>query len=56
MPLTIRCYSCGFVLYRGSSLKTIDDVLREWGFRCPKCLSPLSKSPEQVEVHVGEDR
>ena len=50
MPIIIRCRSCGFVLYRGDQLKSIDEVLREWGYRCPVCLSPLSKTPIRWEV------
>lgn len=49
--ITVRCDSCGFVLYNGSirpaggrqpgptpSLKRIKAM---WGGQCPKCMSPL---------------
>jgi Zn finger protein HypA/HybF involved in hydrogenase expression len=45
VPITIRCHSCGFILYQGNELKSIDVALREWSYRCPACLSPLSKTP-----------
>jgi len=50
VPIIIRCHSCGFVLYRDNQLKSIDEVLREWGYRCPACLSPLSKTPIRWKV------
>ena len=50
MPIIIRCRSCGFVLYRDNQLKSIDEVLREWGYRCPACMSPLSTWPLGIKV------
>ena len=50
MPIIIRCHSCGFVLYRDNQLKSIDEVLREWGYRCPACMSPLSTWPLGIKV------
>jgi Zn finger protein HypA/HybF involved in hydrogenase expression len=50
VPIIIRCHSCGFILYQGNELKSIDVVLREWGYRCPVCMSPLSKTPIRWEV------
>jgi hypothetical protein len=50
MPIIIRCHFCGFILYQGNELKSIDVVLREWGYRCPACLSPLSKAPISWKV------
>ena len=50
MPIIIRCHSCGFVLYQGNELRSIDLILREWGYRCPVCMSPLSKVPLRVKV------
>ena len=50
MPIIIRCHSCGFVLYNGNELRSIDLILREWGYRCPVCLSPLSPRPIGFKV------
>ena len=50
MPIIIRCHSCGFVLYNGNELRSIDLILREWGYKCPVCMSPLSKVPLRVKV------
>ncbi len=40
MPLIVKCQSCGFTLHEGR-LRALDDIVREWGGRCPKCLSTL---------------
>jgi hypothetical protein len=50
MPIIIRCHSCGFVLYRGDQLRSIDEVLRVWGYKCPVCMSPLSTRPLGMKV------
>ncbi len=50
VPIIIRCHSCGFVLYNGNQLRSIDEILRQWGYKCPVCLSPLSKTPIRWEV------
>ena len=50
MPIIIKCHSCGFVFYNDHQLKSIDEVLRQWGFKCPVCLSPLSKTPITMRV------
>jgi len=50
MPIIIKCHSCGFILYQGNELRSIDLVLREWGYRCPVCLSPLSPKPVEFKV------
>jgi hypothetical protein len=52
MPIIIRCHSCGFELYNGNELKSIDLVLREWGYRCPVCMSPLSRVPLRAKVEA----
>ncbi|WP_243678060.1 hypothetical protein [Vulcanisaeta distributa] len=51
MPIIIKCHSCGFVFYNDQQLKSVDEVLRQWGgYRCPVCLSPLSKAPIAMRV------
>ncbi len=57
MPIIIRCHSCGFVLAavrtedaKKGGLPSIDTLLRQWGYRCPVCMSPLSKTPIRWEV------
>ena len=63
MPLKIICSSCGFVLYEGKELKSIVDVLKKYGYRCPCCLSPLADlrtgkiTIEKFEIEVaGESK
>ena len=50
MPIIIRCHSCGFILYQGNELRSIDLILREWDYRCPVCMSPLSKVSLRIKV------
>jgi hypothetical protein len=50
MPIIIRCHSCGFILYQGNKLKSIDAVLRQWDYKCPVCLSPLIPWPLHIKV------
>jgi len=55
MPIIIKCHSCGFILYQGDELVSIESVLRKWGYRCPVCMSPLSNKPVRfiVEARKG---
>jgi hypothetical protein len=55
MPIIIKCHSCGFILYQGNELKSIDAVLREWGYRCPVCMSPLSNKPVRFIVEARDN-
>ena len=57
MPIIIRCHSCGFVLAvigkeatQQNGVPSIDTLLKQWGYRCPACLSPLSKTPIRWKV------
>jgi len=55
VPIIIRCHSCGFILAKieripNGSLPSIEVILRQWGYKCPVCLSPLSKTPIRWEV------
>ena len=54
MPLTVVCHSCGFVLYSGREPKSVDDILRKWGYRCPCCLSPLKPKIQGYKIEVTE--
>ena len=35
-------------------MRSIDSVLREWGYRCPVCMSPLSNKPLRFTVEARE--
>ncbi len=54
MPIIIRCHSCGFVLAvigkeaTQNGVLSIEVTLRQWGYRCPVCMSPLSKSTRTI--------
>ena len=45
--IIIKCSSCGFIFYKGNQLKNIYQILAEWGFRCPCCMSPLD--PDKIQ-------
>jgi predicted Zn-ribbon and HTH transcriptional regulator len=55
MPIIIKCHSCGFILYQGNELRSIDAVLRGWGYRCPVCMSPLSNKPVRFFVEARDN-
>ena len=50
MPIVVRCSSCGYDLYSGKELKSIDDVARRWDYRCPCCLSKLEKVTDKFTI------
>ena len=52
MPITIKCWSCGFVLYQGKDLKSVDDILKRWGYRCPCCLSTLKPKIHAYKTEI----
>ena len=54
MPIIIKCNSCGFILYQGNELVSIESVLRKWGYRCPVCMSPLSNKPLRFTVEARD--
>ncbi|WP_069808127.1 hypothetical protein [Vulcanisaeta thermophila] len=56
MAIIIKCHSCGFVFHADEQLRSIDDVLKQWGYRCPVCLSPLSKIPLSMSVMAARGR
>ena len=43
-------------MYQGNELKSIDLVLKEWGYRCPVCMSPLSRTPLRTKVEATPRR
>ena len=54
--LVIKCSSCGFELYKGRSAIEPREVIKQWGGRCPVCMSPLSIKPLKIEVGVAKNR
>jgi hypothetical protein len=51
----VRCISCGFVLYRGSEPRTVEQVAKMWGGYCPKCMSPLERRPIRIAVRPARE-
>ena len=56
MPIIVKCSSCGFILYKSNQPKPIEDILMQWGFRCPCCMSPLSLDEMQFKCEAREFR
>ncbi|RLE66333.1 MAG: hypothetical protein DRJ47_02870 [Thermoprotei archaeon] len=50
MTLIIKCHRCGFTLYKGSEIVTPYEVLKRYGFRCPKCITHLSETPREILI------
>lgn len=50
MAIEYVCSWCGFILYRGTKIKSIDDIAKYWGGFCPSCMSPLSRVPHKIVV------
>mgnify|MGYP001770649534 CR=1 FL=1 len=42
------CRWCGFKLYVGFKVKSVEDIYKMWGGRCPKCMSPIMQIPQGV--------
>lgn len=50
MPFEIVCDECGFILYRGSEMRSSKDVLRTFKGRCASCNEKLSLENFGMEV------
>ncbi len=50
MPVIIKCRRCSFELYKGLEPVPPEDIVKKYGFRCPRCLSQLSKKPPELTV------
>jgi len=48
--IKIYCRRCGFILgvLNGSKALSVDDILRRWGYRCPRCLRQLPTRPVEI--------
>lgn len=53
MPVELVCAYCGYVFYRGW-LRNGGVVAREYGYRCPKCLSPIGLNGNMKKEKVGK--
>lgn len=52
--LTIVCGHCGYVLYEGNELKTLNEVVREYANTCPNCGKTLKPSVQKISILKGE--
>ena len=52
MPIEFKCSNCGFIFYKGNQLRSIDDILKQWGFRCPVCLSIVEIKPLKFKIEA----
>ena len=53
MPFEIICNDCGFVLYRGSEMRSPKDVLRAFRGKCGNCNAKMSIENFNVVVAVA---
>lgn len=53
MPIIIKCKQCGFIFYNDNRLTSIQDVLKNYGYRCPVCMSLIPSSIREI-VHELE--
>jgi len=56
MPQRVICHGCNYVLYEGSELKPPDEIITQYGGKCPKCSRKLSLLPLDVEVKPTSKR
>ena len=54
MPQRVICENCGQILYEGGDLKAPEEIVQQYGGRCPKCGEKLSTVPKNVEVKPAE--
>ena len=50
MPMRILCGRCGYVFYEGDELIPPETVAKKYGFRCPRCSSPLQVKPLKIRI------
>jgi DNA-directed RNA polymerase subunit RPC12/RpoP len=50
MPQRVVCHDCKQVLYEGVELRPPDEIIQQYGGKCPKCGRKLSLLPLDVEV------
>lgn len=48
--LIIVCGHCGYVLYEGNELKTLNEVVREYANVCPNCGKTLKPSVQKINI------
>ena len=56
MPITIKCHRCSFVLYKGDDPISPEEILKRYGYKCPRCLAPLSLDNLQISIEVTKKR
>jgi len=56
MPQRIICSGCGYVFYEGNTVKSPNDVIKEYGGKCPKCGKNLKFTVDSVEVRGYQNR
>lgn len=48
--LVVVCGHCGYVLYEGNELKTLNEILREYAGVCPNCKKSLKPVTQSVKI------
>jgi len=55
MPQAVVCGGCGHLLYRGTELKTPDEIIQQNAGVCPSCKKKLAFKIEDVTISPMED-
>jgi DNA-directed RNA polymerase subunit RPC12/RpoP len=55
MPQMVVCGDCGHLLYRGTELKTADEIIQQNAGVCPSCKKKLAFKIEDVTISPMED-
>ena len=45
--IIIKCKKCGYVLFRTQAVIPVDTVLKQYGYKCPRCGARLSPNLQQ---------
>ena len=56
MPQRVLCYNCKQILYEGVELKLTDEIISQYGGKCPKCNRKLFDLPIDAEVKPTNKR
>jgi DNA-directed RNA polymerase subunit RPC12/RpoP len=50
--IIIKCKKCGYVLYRTATVIPVSAILRQYGYKCPRCGAQLNLDPQQWRWRV----
>ena len=51
MPFKIQCSNCGYLFYYGSSIDSLEMILKP-GKECPQCEKEIEKDPKKIHYRI----